>query len=225
MDERLQRIQFVTRYYDWLQGLRFLPFGVLMLGFALWLTLLPPSGGTPAAAGAIALVAGMVATLVLYPLAGAYYQRRFGEVRPSPAMKQTRLRLTLGFSAVGLVLAFGLIALGLRGATPGFPVGGALAVSATALLAYWAAIGRFVPHYPPTAGAMFLVAALHALGFNPLCGWMHAGDAASAVRCDLVTFNAAWGVAILVLGILDHRLLVRALSPADTSTAELEAAG
>ncbi len=225
MDERLQRIQFVTRYYDWLQGLRFLPFGVLMVGFALWLAMLPPRGGSPSTAGIIALAAGVTATLVLSPLAGRYYQRRFGEARPSPATKQTRLQLTLVFSAVGLVLAFGMIALGLRGPTPGFPVSGALAVSAAALVAYWATIGRVVPHYPPVAGAMFLVAVLNGLGLNPLCGWLHAGDAASAVRCDLVTFNAVWGVAIMVLGILDHRLLVHTLSAAPTDAAELGAAG
>ncbi|AEI68637.1 hypothetical protein [Corallococcus macrosporus] len=225
MDERLQRIQFVTRYYDWLQGLRFLPFGVLLAGFALWLALLPPDGGTPAAVGAIALAVGMVATLVLYPLAGGYYQRRFGEVRPSAVMKQTRLRLTVLFAVVGLALASGLVALGFDGAGTGFPVSGALAVSAAALLAYWAAIGRFVPHYPPIAGAMLLVAALHALGLNPLCGWLHAGDAASTIRCDLVTFHAAWGVALTALAVLDHRLLVQALSPAPADAAELGAAG
>ncbi|MFP2958839.1 hypothetical protein ACLEPN_13585 [Myxococcus sp. 1LA] len=225
MDERLQRIQFVTRYYDWLQGLRFLPFGVLLAGFALWLALLPPNGGTPAAVGAIALAVGMVATLVSYPLVGGYYQRRFGEVRPSQAMKQTRLKLTLLFAVAGLALAFGLMALSMRGAGPGLPVSGALAVSAAALVAYWAAIGRFVPHYPPIAGAMLLVAILHALGLNPLCGWMHAGDAASNVRCDLVTFHAAWGVALTVLAILDHRLLVRTLSPAPADATELGVTG
>ncbi|WP_237079837.1 hypothetical protein [Myxococcus xanthus] len=45
-----------------------------MSGFALWLALLPPYGGTPAAVGAIALGVGTVATLVLYPLVGGYYQ-------------------------------------------------------------------------------------------------------------------------------------------------------
>jgi len=225
MDERLQRIQFVTRYYDWLQGLRFLPFGVLMAGFALWLALLPLEGGTPATLGAIALGVGLVATLGLYPLVGGYYQRRFGEVRSSQAMKQTRLRLTLLFAVAGMALAFGLVALGLRGVGPGFSMSWALAISAAALVAYWAAIGRFVPHYPPIAGAMLLVALLHALGLNPLCDWLHVGDAASTVRCDLVTFHAAWGVALMVLALLDHRLLVRTLSPASADAAELGAAG
>ncbi|WP_237079838.1 hypothetical protein [Myxococcus xanthus] len=120
-------------------------------------------------------------------------------------MKRTRLRLVLLFALAGLALGFELGALGVRGASPGVPMSGALALSAGTLVAYWAAIGRFVPHYPPIAGAVFLVAA--------------------TVRCDMVTFHAAWGVALIVLTLMDHRLLVRTLGPAPTDAAELEATG
>ncbi|WP_426753701.1 hypothetical protein [Myxococcus sp. Y35] len=220
MEDRLRRIQSVTRYYDWLQGLRFLPFGLVLLGFALWLAWLPAGGGSAAAVGALSLGVGVLAALVLHPVLGIYYQRRFGQVRPSAATKRPRLQMALAFSGVGLLLALGLAALASRGSDSHLSVSGALAVSAAALVAYWAVIGRFIPHYPPIAGAMFLVAALHQLGLNPVCGWMHAGEATSTGPCGLVTFNAAWGLALVVLTLLDHRMLVHTLSPAPAEAVE-----
>ena len=100
-----------------------------------------------------------------------------------------------------------------RGSGQPLAMAPALVLSAASLLAYWAWMGRFVKHYPPIAGAILLVAALHQLGLNPLCALLHAGTSAPDWRCDMATFHLVWGLVIVAMSVLDHRLLVRTLRP------------
>ncbi len=214
MNEQLRRIQFVTRYYDWLQGLRFLPLGLALLGFAAWQLTLPLGDAVPPKVRLAVLSSGVAAALALYTVMGRYYRRRFGDVRPSAATKKTRWTMLLTFLVAGLALSQGLLLLKAKGSSQPLPIVQGILLGAVAKVAYWAWTGRFVRHYLYVAGAMGVVAVLHQAGLNPLCALLHTEDAASIRRCDTVTFHAAWGLAILVMSVLDHRLLVRTLRPA-----------
>lgn len=213
MNEHLRRIQLVTRYYDWLQGLRFLPLGLLLLGMAGWAMAQPGDSARPPRVGLAVLGAAMGVGFLLYAVVGAYYRRRFGDVRPSAATKQTRRRMVLTFALAALVVAQVLVLVRGRGSGPAMGATVGLALGAASLWAYWAWMGRFVRHYPPVAGAMLLAAGLHQLGLNPLCALLHAGTASPDWRCDMATFHLVWGLAIVVMSVLDHRLLVRTLRP------------
>ncbi|MCP3140637.1 hypothetical protein [Pyxidicoccus xibeiensis] len=213
MNEQLRRIQLVTRYYDWLQGLRFLPIGLMLLVMAVFLASLPLEGGRPPRLSLTVLEVGGPVALVLYFVLGWYYRRRFGDVKPSAATLQTRRRMMWTFVLAGLVLSQGVVlALGRKSGEP-MPVTLALVLAAGSLVAYWAWMGRFVPHYPPIAGGMLLLAGVHGLGFNPLCTLLHPGSSALDWRCEMATFHAVWGLVIVALSVLDHRLLVRTLRP------------
>lgn len=215
MNEQLRRIQFVTQYYDWLQGLRFLPMGLALMGFAVWMLLAPVSEGkpSPSPVGGAVLMGGLVVALVLYSVLGRYYRRRFGEVRPSETTRRTRRMMMLTFLLAGLVVSQGFILLGGRGPGQPLPVPQGLVLCSLALVAYWAWTGGFVRHYLPVAGAMAAVGLLHHLGLNPFCA-LHAADAVAVRRCDIVTLHAVTGLSLVVASVLDHRLLVRTLRPA-----------
>ncbi|GEN08473.1 hypothetical protein SAMN05443572_10698 [Myxococcus fulvus] len=214
MNEHLRRIQAVTRYYEWVQGLRFLPLGVVMLGFAAWMATLPSQAGLPHAVALGVLGLGLVGALVLYPVTGSYYRRRFGDVKPSQQMRQTRLRLVVLFGLGGLLVGLGLAMLARGEPLDGMAVTALLALGGVTLLAYWAVTGRFAPHYPPVAVGMGMLALAHHLGLNPLCGLLHTQAPSSVMKCGFITVQAAWGLMLVVLSLLDHRLLVRTLRPA-----------
>lgn len=214
MNEQLRRIQFVTRYYDWLQGLRFLPMGLALLGFATWALLNPAAiGAQPSRLGATVLTGGLLVALGLYWVIGRYYRRRFGEVRPSEATRRTRRKMLLTFVVAGLALSQGAILLGGRSPGQPLPVPQGLVLCALALVAYWAWTGRFVRHYLTAAGVMAGAGLLHHLGINPLCALLHTAEAVSVRRCDVITLHLVSGLALVVLSVLDHRLLVRVLRP------------
>ena len=227
MHEQLRRIQLVTQYYDWLQGLRFLPLGVLMVVVGAALAVLPAEGGRPPRLWPVVLATSLTVGFLLYAVLGAYYRRRFGDVRPSAATKQTRRRMMLTFLLAGLGLSQLVVLANMKGPGKAMPVALALSLGAASLVAYWAWMGRFVKHYPPVAGGMLVLAGLHHLGLNPLCARFHPGTSAPDFRCDMATFHVVWGLAIIAMSVLDHRMLVRTLRPpvAEEDDASPEAAG
>jgi putative Mn2+ efflux pump MntP len=214
MNEQLRRIQFVTRYYDWLQGLRFLPVALALLGFATWGLLNPGAiGEKPSRESGMVLAGGLLVALGLYWVMGQYYRRRFGEVRPSEATRRTRRTMLLTFVVAALAISLGSIALGARGPGEPLPVTQGLVLGGLSLVAYWAWTGCFVHHYLGVAAVMAGAGLLHHLGFNPLCPMLHAAEAVSSRRCDVITLHAVSGLSLGVLAFLDHRLLVRTLRP------------
>ncbi|QRK12569.1 hypothetical protein JQX13_22595 [Archangium violaceum] len=216
-EQRLQRIQFVTTYYEWLQGLRFVPFGLVQLGFAAWLALPEPEGVDAKGRLGVALLAMLVGMLVaagLYALAGAYYRRRFGEVRRSASTHQ-RMKQAIGASAVFGLIA-GLLTAVIHKSTPltGFPLSEILFASALAVAWYWNWSGRVARHYLGVAAGFALLAVLHALEANPVYALLPTLPLTSDLRGGAVTLAGAWGVAIVVMGMMDHWLLVRTLGHA-----------
>lgn len=213
-EQHLQRIQFVTTYYGWLQGLRFVPFGLVYLGFAAWLALPPLEGADAKARLGVALLVqlgGLLLATGLYAWVGAYYRRRFGEVKVSAATRQRMLR-AVGMSA-GVALVAGLLVGLLRGSghLTAVPLSGLLLASALALVWYWHWSGRFARHYLGVAAGFALLAALHAVEANPVYALLRALPFTSDGRGVAVTLVGTWGLAIVVMGVLDHRLLARTL--------------
>ncbi len=81
MSRRLRRIQYVTRHYQELQGLRYVPFAIAGTAAPLLL-----AGGLLAGGGLVEAVVGIVilgASIGLGPLITSYYARTYGRVTPS----------------------------------------------------------------------------------------------------------------------------------------------
>jgi flagellar biosynthesis protein FliQ len=213
-EQQLQRIQFVTTYYGWLQGLRFVPFGLVQLAFAAWLAL-PPPEGTDAqgryGVGLLVMQGAMLLATGLYALVGVYYRRRFGDVRVSASTRQ-RMHRALGVSVVvGLVA--GLLVAFIRKSTqlteP--PLSAILVLSALSLVWYWHWSGRVARHYLGVAAGFALLALLHAVEANPVYALLRALPFTTDTRAGGVTLAGSWGLAVVAMGVLDHRLLARTL--------------
>lgn len=215
-EQLLQRIQFVTTYYPWLQGLRFVPFGLVQLGFAAWLALPEPEGVDSKArlgVGLLTMQGGMLVATALYALVGRYYRQRFGEVRVSATTRQ-RMHQAIGVSVVvGLVV--GLLTALIRGGAwtqpVELPLAGLLVVSALGVVWYWHWSGRVARHYLGVAAGFAAVAGLHALEANPVYALLRTLPFTSDARAGAVTLVGTWGLAVVVMGVMDHRLLARTL--------------
>ncbi len=78
--ENLERIRRVTRYYDQLQGLRQVPFGVMFLLMAVWKAgLWPWFDKWQPLSGLLIIGLAMIAFWWI----GGYYERTYGKVRQS----------------------------------------------------------------------------------------------------------------------------------------------
>ncbi|HYO65760.1 MAG TPA: hypothetical protein VEU33_06725 [Archangium sp.] len=215
-EQHLQRIQFVTTYYDWVQGLRFVPLGLVQLGFAAWLARPTPEGVDAKAHlgwGLLVMLGGSLLAVGCYALLGAYYRRRFGEVRRSATTTQ-RMHKAIGVSAVaGLVVGVLTAIIRKSTQTPSAepPVLWILVVSALSLVWYWQWSGRVARHYLGVAGGFAVLAVLHALDANPVYALLRTLPFTSEARAAAVTLTGMWGLAVVVMGVLDHRLLARTL--------------
>jgi hypothetical protein len=197
--EDLDRIRFVTRNFQRLQGFRrtaLMGLGYLTLGFLgvpsqplLWLLL---------TAGAY-----------LHVLASRDVLARFGEVESKPTMRNDLILLVSL-----LVLAFAFEELAKRGLYPRDLHAYALAALFFLVHFFWLFGGprRYVRHYL-VLGALFLVAALPG---RPLATFLLGLD---RHRQGLVLF----GLASILAGLLDHQLLVRSLGQAPVFSEEATA--
>jgi len=211
MSESLRRIQFVTTYYDLLQGLRFVPAGLVGVGIAVWLTVSgveqPRLWEHP-----VELMLAIGVAGGLYAALGVYYRRRFGEVRASAS---TRKRMVWG---VGLAVVLGLLtgvgaALARQLADSAHVLVGLLFLGLT-IVVCWHWSGRVVHHYLPVAAVVVALGVLDALGASPVCALLEQLPFASASRCGVITLSGVMGAALIAIGVLDHRLLVRVLGAA-----------
>lgn len=211
---QLQRIRFVTTYYDWLQGLRFVPFGLVLLGFAAWMALPRAQGVGTHEHMAVAMVwtmGGLLLATVLYPLVGVYYRRRFGVVRRS-SRTQVRMHKALVMSTlVGLVAGVLAVVIRRTAHLGEMPLSSFLFCSALSLVWYWHWSGRVARHYLGVATGFALLAVLHAVGASPVYALLQALPFTTHDEGMAVTLTGSWGLAVVVMGVLDHRLLARTL--------------
>lgn len=201
---RLAQIRYVTANYSQLQGLRLVPLGVALLL------------ATPLYAGWHFAQSGLLLALWLLPLAvglglhrlvGAYYARTVGRVqparRPAPG-PPARLAHWLGWAVFVAVLVGGP-----RLGSPRLTlIGFSVLVCATLLASLWQA-GHLRPrlHWLLLAA---LLAGVNLLLLTPL-------PLLRPDRWSDDTLFALWvgsvSLGLIVGGLLDHRLLMRAVTP------------
>lgn len=190
----LQQIAWVTRHYDHLQGLRQLPFGLMLLLIAVdkagwwpWFSVWQPLSGL-----AVVGLGG-----VGYWLVGRYYAQTLGQVQP---LSRNKGQAVLAISSF-LVLFYLAGSLEFARAWP-FSASGL--VIAGGLLVYYWQNGRYRPHYLILAALVILVSLL------PLTRLVTPG------QVHLLGPEAVLGALLLALiavvgGLVDHWLLRRAL--------------
>ncbi len=219
----LRRIDFVTRKFKALQGLRmFVPLGLLLLG-----------GGLTSAVRPQSLVGGLLAVLLingpalfLMWRAPAYYAKRFGVVLPLPATGSIR-KLSLSTSRRLAVGEFQF----LSRSSPGLRIVVALGAGVAILVALiWShpdhvALARFT-YLVMGSSLLFLWWAdrEHRLsqGYPALLGLLLIAFAGLNGRAGALHWEASRivvGGAMLLCGLLDHLQLVRVLGPAPSDVA------
>ena len=195
--ENLERIRRVTKYYDHLQGLRQVPFGILFLLVAIW-----KAGWWPwfdkwqPLSGLLFIGLAMSA----FWWVGGYYERTFGKV--SQATDSRRSRNILSF-----ILFVGLYLVGLAEYEWRWPVSGTGLLTAIVLVAYFFQTGSFRRQYLVLAALMAVVSLLPLFNLMPaeqVYLWGERGVVGVAIL----------GVLLLVSGLVDHWLLIRAFQRA-----------
>jgi hypothetical protein len=195
----LERLRTVSRGYPYLQGLKVVPVG----GLLLWVSLLSTEWMTTRLEGwvpALLFALGAIAALVAAVSIGRYYDRRFGRV------SQTRTQLrrdAIGTTVAALALGAGLL-IDARMTLPVSAFGLALAA---VLLWYWTWSGGPRVYHWLLAGGLALVALLPAFST-----WFDL-DLVDKGEPALTLVLAAAGAVYVAAGLLDHAHLVRSMGP------------
>lgn len=188
--DRLQQIRYVTQRYRHLQGLRLIPLAVPFLASAAWRA--GYLGWAPGTAGrgpehwvAIIFLLSLVAAIAF----GPYYQRQFGAVQP-----QWRIRGPL--TLVGSVGALAL-AMWLQSRQP--------AAISLPLLVIAASVGY--------VGVLDGLTRPHYLAVSASCLSLAMLGAGVAPHTRVVLLDAATGTGLIVVGLGDHLVIRRTLTP------------
>lgn len=199
----LKQIRFVSANFLFLQGLRMIPLGLMLLFVTLWENANGGKGGARSVDWAVVLI-GLAVFFTLYFLIDHYYSRTFGKVRPTPESA----RLVYVFSLIGLVLAAGAAYLDMYSNLPFSAIGLVLAAGLIAdfVRVNWPVKGRFLVYYPLSAVIIVLVSILPLLGVDHW--WKFFG-----LKNQLFGITAMIGVFGILGGFCGHIFLVRTLSP------------
>jgi hypothetical protein len=191
--ERLRRIHDVTDNFFFWQGLRWIPLGAVMLGYALIRSVDLPIAPTAREWVALPLLA--VALWLSATVIGRYYARHFGRVRGDASRHTVRTSVKWFVAYPAIVVAI-VVDITLR---PPIAVSGL--AFAGAIEAFRQSTGGGRRHY--TAFAIGLLA----FSILPLFGVVPAG------KQGLTPLIGIIGLIYIVGGFLDHRELVRTLAP------------
>lgn len=192
--KNFERIRRVTQYYDQLQGLRQVPFGILFLLMAVWKAGWWPWFGQWQPLSGLFFI-GLA--LIAFGWVGRYYRRTFGQVRQLE--QNNRLNTVLGILFM-LVLWLG----GLAEYEWQWPVSATGLLLAGFLAVYYFQTGHFRTHF------LWLAALLAAVSLLPLVGLLQA-EQVYLWGPDSAVGVAVFGLIILVGGLVDHWLLRRTL--------------
>jgi hypothetical protein len=207
----LRRIQFVTRFFPYLQGLRLLPIGLGMLVLAAWAAW----RGSPGAVTLLrleklpVLLLAVLPVLGLYALLGVYYSRTYGIVRQPWTTRRRVLRAMLTVSVMGMVMGI----LERSGPSSPAPTGMFLGLLGLSFTWCWIRSSFVAHHYFVTGVAMMIFATAHALGYVPVGTLLQSLPYTSDAHSPEVTLFSTWGLALVVLGLLDHRMLAQSMRP------------
>ena len=192
-DDRLRRIRDVTDNFFFWQGLRLVPMGVASLGFAMAYS--PRLPVAPALRIWIGLPTLAVALWLSWSVLGRYYGRHFGRVEgePSRHVVRTTVKWLVAYPAIAIAFVVD--------ATLGPPVALSALTFAIAIEAYRQSTGGGREHY--------IIASLGLVAFSvlPLFGVLSPG------KSIITSVVGVVGIIYIVGGVLDHRELVRILTP------------
>jgi hypothetical protein len=192
-NDRLRRIRDVTDNFFFWQGLRWVPMGVAMLGYAAAYS--PRVPIPPSLRVWIGLPTFALALWLSSSVLGRYYGRHFGRVRgdASRHVVRTTIKWVVVYPAIAVAL--------LVDARIGPPVIVSGFAFAIAIEAYRQSTGGGREHY--------IVASLGLVAFSvlPLFGLLSPG------KPILASLLGVLGFIYIVGGVLDHRELVRILTP------------
>jgi hypothetical protein len=186
------RLRYVTEHYDNLQGLRLVPLGIAFLTFgtAQAAGLLQSEANRTAAL--VGITATTIAVLLSANLIGSYYRRRYGFVEARAT--------TISLTWLALILVCVLTSrLPLRPTLPVLPIWPSAFLGGVVCLVRGIGHGGILHHYLAIAAGCFLLAGFELLGLSQ-----------SATNGSLQILT---GIAVLVAGIGDHRVLRSALNP------------
>ncbi len=200
----LKQIRFVSANFIFLQGLRMVPLGLMLLFVTLWENFFVYGKGGERSVDWFVVFTGLIVFLGLFFLIDRYYSRTFGKVRPAPESR----RLVIIFSIVGLVLAAGAAYLDMYRNLPFSAIGLVLAVGLIAdfIRVNWPVKGRFLLYYPFSAVIIAFISMLPLLGVENW--WKLFG-----LRNQLFAIMVLIGIFVIFGGICGHIFLVRTLSP------------
>lgn len=183
--ENLNRIRFLTENYNELQGLKHIPVGIVILLIAF----------TPLLMNDVNLSIWVYFAIVGLLLVGttfanqritAHYAETYGVVGASNQCSED-----IAWSVVGIGLFVLEIALGI-------PIGLTMLVLALYYIIKWHRSAGLCPHYLPIAGVFLLSSLAPLLTDDPFTVYL------------VIT-----GVILIIIGWLDHRVLVSTLNPPD----------
>lgn len=194
----VQELRTVTQGYPYLQGLKVVPIGLLlMFTVSFKIDWWPWEGWEflPFTVGAIAALAAIV-------WIGRYYERRFGRVSPT----RTQLRRdALGTALAAIALAGGLLV----DTTLVLPVSVFGLALAAVLLWYWSWSGG------PRAYHWLLAGTLAVVSLLPLASkWLDIDLVDKRADAAFALVLATAGAVYVAAGLLDHAHLVRSIGPA-----------
>ena len=196
----LERVRYVTENYEQLQGLKMVPVGILMLTISALTLLRVDLPGMSYKKetilfGVLLIIGGMlgiaVASLAAWVIGGRY-ERMYGKARQLPSSRRMVVLVVLGWIAFWIAPMTDVVL-----QTPVYPI---YLVIGIAGIIFWWPEKRFRVHYL-VAAVTFLI-----VGFLPLTG-MLPGNYTEALWLLFLHF----GVSVVVIGLLDHLLLVRTL--------------
>lgn len=195
----LQRIRYVTKNFERLKGLRYVPFvlALVLWGFVTWLWFEEPSGffDVQLLRNGVFLLVFLVPWLFVRPIE-RYYEHHFGLVRQRRWKPSGRGTLLLA-AALVVAIVVGLPALRDDLGQPVLGIVSGLFAATLILYNWWPLRSKFTIHWPILAALAIVVCSL------PLAD-IFIGEMFSLLMAPL-------GVVFLVGFVLDHLLLVRTL--------------
>ena len=204
MSENLSQIRFFAENYSRLQGLRMVPYGMLMVFISVWAVY---NHGPNADLSAPILAA--IGAALLYWLIDRYYGRVYGRVKPTAQRKIREYTTSVAVGVVAL-LAFWL------DVTFELPVSFiGLIFSATLFGDFWRATksvrGKALAFYPENALAALLILIISILPLFGISWWQYFGLESQVVSVVIVN-----GIIMILAGSWGHLRILRVLPMVET---------
>jgi hypothetical protein len=216
-----RRLRFVVTYFPLLQGLRFLPLGLLLSAWGVWLCLPFASPRLLRPVELTVVGVGFLAVMIVAVPIGRWYRREFGDMR----QRGSTLMLVVSLAALAMAAGYAYlhghaprppphevptaaIVNGLRGIAPW-----ALLVLGAVCAGLWSHSGRVLTSALVEAVVCVAYGLALLLGASPFCALLGAAPFLSQAHCVAVSVLVPLGFLATLGSILDHRLLLRMFAP------------